>query len=312
MVLTYQLVSIILTFEPTVKGPNQAMKATLPIVATCILTIPLFGVVVVDYSGTSMYTPADPGTNWKVDLGGTGTAFDAGTAISPSSEYPGQTFYGAVATSDATAAPLTNWAIYNDSLLNGTVAGTEDWIQLSNSATTTGADKHHYGFILFKQADFLQYSTLAGGVTLDGTTPLSYVIRRTGGSPTNAAFVVQTDAGYFINSPAAITNDQANGNALIELANPAGASWNTYNPGSSIATIGSSANPDLTNVIGIGLWFDNERVGTSTSGMNVNISNISFAAVPEPSTYALLGGCVALGLVLYRRGRRLAALTYRA
>jgi hypothetical protein len=272
------------------------MKKSILLTLTLAAATAIHAAVVVDYSGAGQVSSPS-------NLGGKGTGFDAGTAISPSSGYTGQTFYGAVATSNDTTAPLTNWSIQNDLTIGDF---TKDWIQLYAPSTTTGVDKHHYGFLLFKQADFQEYSDLTGGVTLDSTTSLSYLMRRTAGSPTDVAFAIQTDSGYFLSTPTVLSTNQANGGESVTLADPTAASWKSFDPATSIASYGSDASPDLTNVLGIGLWFDNVRVGTSTSGMNINISDISFTAVPEPSTYALWGGFLALGLVLYRR-RRVAA-----
>jgi hypothetical protein len=42
----------------------------------------------------------------------------------------------------------------------------------------------------------------------------------------------------------------------------------------------------------------------SSAGGAIGITNVSFSAVPEPSTYAALAGIAALGLALYARRRR--------
>jgi hypothetical protein len=75
---------------------------------------------------------------------------------------------------------------------------------------------------------------------------------------------------------------------------------------------GSTANPrtitgltdslDATGIAnGQDLWI---RIAASGSGTSSLIDNLSVTAVPEPSTYALMGGFVALGLVMLRRRLR--------
>jgi hypothetical protein len=271
---------------------RKLLIGMLPLVGMCAAS--MAAVIIVDYSGTG-YVTADR------NLAGV-DSYNASTAISPdASLYTGQSFYGAVVTSDATAAPVTQWRIFNN-LTIGDLS--RDWIGVNNTATTTGADKHHYGFILFKQADFSNYSNVAGGVSLTSDTPLSLRARRTGGNPTDMAFVIQTDAGYFISSKVVLTNNQANGFDLVTLNNPTSTTWSTFDPATSIAVTGATATPDLDNVIGVGFWFDNVRAGTSTNFMGMYVSDVSISAVPEPSTYAAILGLMAFCGVMWRRRSR--------
>ncbi|MCC5807206.1 MAG: PEP-CTERM sorting domain-containing protein [Opitutales bacterium] len=249
--------------------------------------------LVVGYSGTGYVSANQP-------LGGAGTAFDSGVPISPAAGYTGPTFYGAVATSDSSAAPISDWAIFND-LFFANIPLTSDWIGIATGSTMAGADKHHYGLVFFKQEDFSDFSTLPGGVRLSADTKLSFRVRRTGGNPSFVRFVIETDAGFFASSSTELSSGQANGVELVALADPTSTNWFTYDPATSISVVGGASNPDLTNVIGMGIWFDNVRAGSAMSGMGFYVTDIQLTAIPEPSTYAALFGLLAIGFVLVRR-----------
>lgn len=264
------------------------------IIPTALFSIFSFSqaaITVVDFSGTNLVTA-------QQNLGAKGTGFDSGAAISPISGYSGPLFYGAVSSTNETNAPLTTWAIF-DNLTIGDV--TADRIGLANSGTTSGEIRHHYGLVLFKQANFLEHSSLAGGVSLTSETPLSFQTRRTGGTPSRAAFVIETDAGYFLSQPITLSNNQANGYDPVSLANPASATWLAYDPATSLSSIGGASSPDLDNVLAIGLWFENTRESGNSGAMGFYVHDIQFTAIPEPRTYVLIGGVFAMAVVLLRR-----------
>ena len=66
-------------------------------------------------------------------------------------------------------------------------------------------------------------------------------------------------------------------------------------------SLAGAASPDLNNVVGLGIWFDNVRAGDATSGMGFYVTDIQLTAIPEPRTYAALFGLLALGAVVWRR-----------
>jgi hypothetical protein len=270
------------------------MKTLFPALLTgCFLTLGSYAQVnVISYSGTGQVTS-------NMDLGGIGL-FDTNAPISPATDYAGPRFFGGVATSDATNAPISEWRIFND-LFFGNIPLTSDWIGVATPSTLIGPAKHHYAFLHFRQADFADLSTLAGGVRLNADTSLSFRARRTGGNPSFARFVVETDAGFFVSSSTELTAGQANGVELIVLADPTSTNWFAYDPDASLSVIGGAASPDLNNVVGLGIWFDNVRAGDATSGMGFYVTDIQLTAIPEPRTYAALFGLLALGAVVWRR-----------
>lgn len=84
----------------------------------------------------------------------------------------------------------------------------------------------------------------------------------------------------------------------------------TFNVGGSIGNgVGGNPAGDVQSLSGSGIaftWNDGDtlwlRWTNGTSGNDsLGIDNISFTAVPEPSTYALLFGLLGLGLVIRRR-----------
>jgi hypothetical protein len=94
------------------------------------------------------------------------------------------------------------------------------------------------------------------------------------------------------------------GNPTTMSIDPTSVTWNAFSVSSSSLSVGLAAAPDLTKVIGIGAYFQNERLSTNTGSMNFNITNIQFSAIPEPSAFAALAGLGALGMAATRRRRR--------
>jgi hypothetical protein len=272
---------------------HPCLQLSLSLVAGFCITCSLSAQsTIVSFSGTGLVTS-------NQNLGSKGSfVYDASTAISPASGYTGQTFYGSIASTNETTAPLTTWQIFN----NLDIGGPLDRIGISNGGTTSGAERSHYGLIMFQQADFLG-GLNTGTVSLNSTTSLSYGVRRTGGNPSQAAFVIQNATGYFISSPTTLTNNQANGFDAVTLNDPTATSWLSYDPTTNISTIGGAATPVLDGITAVGLWFSNTRASDSSSFMGFYVQNIEFKAVPEPSAFALLAGALTLGVVMVRRRR---------
>jgi hypothetical protein len=239
------------------------------------------------------------GNGWATGsnaLGNNGSLMDA-TNIQPGTNYGGPAFLGGAIATDTT---IGNWSV-NDNGGSNSLTGL-DVISLGIGSTLNQANsKFHRAVVFFDQSVFANgLDSVAGGVTLDGTTSLSYGAKRTGGNPSNIGFVLQADGDYYLHSR--VYDDNFGAGDVFSLADPTAVTWNSFDPTTSFSTIGAAATPDFTKVTGIGIWIENERVGNSTSGMGFQIGEISFAAIPEPSTFALVG--IALGTaVLFRRRR---------
>lgn len=222
------------------------------------------------------------------------------TNIQPGSGYTGPALLGGAVATDTT---ITTWAVNNNGGTNG-IAG-KDVFRLSIGSTTNQANnKFHHGVVFFDQSVFSNgLDSVAGGVTLDSTTTLSYTAKRTTGNPSSIGYVLQADGNYFLHSIVYDDNNLGGGAGhLFTLTDPTAVTWNSYDPTVSLSTIGAAATPDFTKVTGIGIWFENERAGSSTSGLSFAVGEITFAAIPEPSTFALVG--IALGTLLIFRRRK--------
>lgn len=241
-------------------------------------------------------------------LGGNPTP-DYTDPISPVSGYTGQPFYGGVVPTNTTVA---NWFIEDNTVRGGGSMPALDWISASTGSTMDGAGtKFHRGVVLWQQEDFLSYSTNLGGVTLDDTTSMSVAVTRTSGNPSRFGFVLQTsESDYFVGgittynqfAGTAFNENFTNGH-FLSISDPTSASWFALDISTNLQ--GAAATVDFSSVIGVGVWFENERASDSTAGLGWHMTGIEINAIPEPTTYAALFGLLAIGFVFWRRRARL-------
>lgn len=78
--------------------------------------------------------------------------------------------------------------------------------------------------------------------------------------------------------------------------------WYVYNPVADASLIGTVANPILNDITGIGIL--NLVDSIPDQFYSFMVAEFSVTVIPEPSTYALLFGFLALGWVLWRRRAR--------
>ena len=146
-----------------------------------------------------------------------------------------------------------------------------------------------------------------GSVVFDNTSSMSVTLSNNGIQ--TLRFMVVADGTYYLSD----TTSTANTGGTFNLTGLDTENWWTYsnggntdgtilfNQGSESSVVGSA----LNNITAVGLYAD--KVGfdasgiTATSEYDLNVQGFVATAVPEPSTYALLGGLMALGLVLVRR-----------
>jgi hypothetical protein len=233
---------------------------------------------------------------------GNGNSVMTGANIQPTTGYNGPAFRGGAV---ATNTTIGDWQISNNGGANVLVG--KDVFRLSLGSTVDqAATKFHHGIIFFDQSAFGNgLNAVAGGVTLNDTTSLSYTAKRVAGNPSKIGFVLQADGNFFLHQ-IAYNDNQAGAGAghVFTLADPTAVAWNAFNPTVSLSSIGSAATPDFTKVTGIGIWFENERAGNAITGLDFRVGEITFNAIPEPSTYAAIFGALAVALIALRRHAR--------
>jgi hypothetical protein len=231
---------------------------------------------------------------------GNGNSVMTGANIQPGTGYSGPVFRGGAV---ATNTTIGDWQISDNGGAN-VLAGL-DVFRLSLGSTVNQAEtKFHHGVIFFDQSSFANgLDAVLGGVTLNNTTSLSYTAKRVSGNPSRIGFVLEADGNFFLHQIAYNDNQAGPGAGhVFTLTDPTAVTWNAFNPTVSLSTIGAAATPDFTKVTGIGLWFENERAGNATTGLDFRVGEITFAAIPEPSTLALFG--IALGAAVFFRRRK--------
>lgn len=111
-------------------------------------------------------------------------------------------------------------------------------------------------------------------------------------------FIIEVnDNAYYISS---------SGNNTFSTSNPTALSWFAYNPG-DFRSIGSSVTldpADYENITAVGLYVVNVVGGqTNQSRITSFQATGDITTVPEPMTYTLLAGTLALLFVVSRRRR---------
>ena len=149
--------------------------------------------------------------------------------------------------------------------------------------TDTALDNGATG-MAFTAIDQTAFSSISFNISLVAETSLD---ARFAVNVAGSWYSSNTALGTFTDTSLAFDNAAANWNSLGVV----GSGINEAN-----ATIGAVAGADLTgNIEGIG-W-----VVLSPSSQGMDINSISITAIPEPGTYALLTGTLALAFVSLRR-----------
>lgn len=223
-------------------------------------------------------------------------AFDTANQLSPSSTYTGNTFYGGYdITNSGTGAVrtyrLVSQVVYSD------VDGSNDAIRLSvavdgsNTGTFVGAISGAFVFEVPDTAygNFTDFSTaydLFKNSNYTGDPELRIVL----GDTTGTSWFVSSSSG-----------DDSGTSLSI---NPGTETWNTLN--TSDFSIGAAATPSQIGYVGF--YVNSPYDGTATSNhqliRRMDVTELTYTAVPEPSSTAAAFGILALAALLYMRKRR--------
>jgi hypothetical protein len=208
----------------------------------------------------------------------------------------------------------SNFVIYDGAQVLGTTQDSKSTINNVNAVTPHG-DNESIGIMFISP----QQGTNAGrtfswtndsDIQVDVTTldSVSFdVSRNTSTAGNGFRIAVQISDQWYVtsslNQPVQATGVQFDGSAdsfTFDWTNLSTA-WNTISfvEGTSINTTLGTVASDLTGTVqSIGLY-------TQTTGnFGLFIDNYTVTAVPEPSTYAMLAGLLALGVVMLRRRLR--------
>jgi hypothetical protein len=269
---------------------KRLLSTLLPII-TCLSS---FGQVVLYNHGPSTeYT--DSGRSLRAVDGSTAVttndwnrAFSTTNLNQLSSNYTGPTFWGGYETTGSLAQTMdfTPQVASNQSAYAGGFDG--PYFTLNN---TTGSAGSHA---------FLMMGTTAS-TDLSDLSSFSIGAQRSTGAGNAAAAhaVIRIGSSYYVSG----TGTSVGSSYVVQSL--ALSNWSTYDPATSISTIGiaASLNPtDQVDAVGF-LLFRTVTDASPTGDVRYGVGQFTATAVPEPSTYALLAGMATLGLVLIRRRR---------
>lgn len=263
------------------------------------ITSVLHAALIVDWGGTTYVTGNQAYSNPNVASPNTTQygGFSSGNPLllSPSSGYNGSgtavsaTFYGAVVRTEGTENLTTSGnGVFNN--ING------DRLEFKLNTGTISA------LVLWKQTDFLNglnsgTLNMAAGSTLDLTLGTNANPTGTGGRA-----VVRSNGSYFI-SEIIVPNSILSLNKDLTTLN-----WFSYNPASSINTIGASYNlagsGSISSVTEVGFYFDIKGSPNAIRISSVEFDYVAAVVVPEPSSFAVLMAAAAGALCLQRRKHR--------
>jgi hypothetical protein len=189
---------------------------------------------------------------------------------------------------------------------NTTANGREVLQDEANSTVPLAAEGEYWaGFA--PDATFTDPAIYASLGTWETGNPLSFNIGFDLGDRSNSTFgsfqiqLVYTNSGFAAGD--AVDLATATGYTIADTTatfTDATAGWASVTGGRTITGLTDSL--DITGIAnGQELWVVLTASGDGTQSF---VDNLSVTAVPEPSTYALIGGVLALGLVMLRRRLR--------
>lgn len=225
-----------------------------------------------------------------------GRAFSSSTALSPPANYFGPTFFGGASVTATNTT--TNEGFHQLAVTNSGQGDSIHWLVDSN-----GANNHsNHVFIYFKKAQFDGLWSGVSPITSSTLAPGSFQLRteqvtEAGLPDIVARWVVQDGSNFYVSQNTHLLAQ----NSLYQTDFAAITGWAPYNPTSGLSALDfdetSSFGPQtFTDVQGLGFFVEHENGDAVT---HVKISSF-VAAVPEPSSFVLLGIAAAM-LPLFRR-----------
>jgi len=251
---------------------------------------------IVDFGESTTYVTG----NENLAAGGNGAYITSN--ISPASGYTGPTFTGGVLLSTGDGA--STWQIANDYA----TTGSNDAIRFRTANVAGGVSATFVGMFAGSQtfsidntanSSFFLNGRRDGGQTGAGITGVRWLLQDTGGRYYVSA-LNETAAAQFSGSYSGTSG--VTGSSLVGL------DWFNYTFGD--ASIGSAIADEVaffgsTQFSAAGFNYTAARV-SSPNAIDMSFADFSVVAIPEPSSFAALGGLAVLGLAASRRRRQLA------
>ena len=243
----------------------------------------------IDWQGDYVPTTQQLAIGTPTANGTTNTwVYSSSVAKSPSSNYSGTVFYGAIM-NDSAGGPLN---LTQPQLVHN-AAGDRITIGSNNSQN----NQLIRGLFFFKKTNFANLSG-ASNITFDSSSAITIVNPGSSGTYTLRAAVLDGSQWYVSQTA------QTAFSGTLSITNASTASWGAWNPSgapiaddpSTFATAGSS----FTDIQAVGYFFEAFR-SSGTNAVSSVTSQITFSAVPEPTTWALLAGSLTTLMICRRR-----------
>jgi len=136
------------------------------------------------------------------------------------------------------------------------------------------------------------------GSNLGTLDTVSFSWAKSSGQDWTSHAVIRLGTSFYVSEDLGVGGQDGTGNWEMMAATFA-STWYNYDPVSSVSTVGSLANiADFSNLTGAGFLI---KADSDLNFRDAYVNAFSTTVVPEPGTYALLFGALALGGVMWRR-----------